>query len=445
MRSLAATVLRSTTTPWCCRARALRHDREAENALPPTNPFLRPRRGAPRPSRLTRLTCEEAVATIDANPPSGTRDYLPARSPREEAFATIREVFRRHGFDPLDTPAFERLEVLTGKYGEEGDQLIFKILRRGEHEATGRPTWRCATTSPCRWRGSRRATAPSCRPVQALPDRAGVAGRPARQGRFREFYQCDLDTVGSASLVADADDDRRRRRRARPRSGCPGFRCRSTTGRRWRALIEAYGVPAALEGDTLVALDKLDKIGVDGVPPSCVSGASRRGRRRAGRRPRGGRPPGARRRALASHRARGAHGARGDRPGASSWWARRPAVTVEHAPVLGAWPVLLHRPRLRGRARRSRRDHRRWRPLRRADRHVPGQDVPATGGSLGLERILLLLEHDRAGRRRDAPTCGRHGRRRRSRPTRCARLARGGRIAGSASTCTPARGGSASS
>ncbi|MEX0836195.1 MAG: ATP phosphoribosyltransferase regulatory subunit, partial [Nitriliruptor sp.] len=78
------------------------------------------------------------MATIDANPPSGTRDFLPAEvARRERAFATIRDVFRRHGFAPLDTPAFERLEVLTGKYGEEGDQLIFKILRRGEHEDTG--------------------------------------------------------------------------------------------------------------------------------------------------------------------------------------------------------------------------------------------------------------------------------------------------------------------
>src|SRR5690606_19337718 len=65
------------------------------------------------------------MATIDANPPSGTRDFLPDEvARRERAFRTIREVFAAHGFDPLDTPAFERLEVLTGKYGEEGDQRI---------------------------------------------------------------------------------------------------------------------------------------------------------------------------------------------------------------------------------------------------------------------------------------------------------------------------------
>src|SRR5713101_6462850 len=72
------------------------------------------------------------------DPPSGTRDFLAADvEARERAFATIRSVFARYGFEPLQTPAFERLDVLLGKYGEEGDKLIFKILRRGEHEATG--------------------------------------------------------------------------------------------------------------------------------------------------------------------------------------------------------------------------------------------------------------------------------------------------------------------
>ena len=56
---------------------------------------------------------------------------------REHAFAVIKSVFAGYGFEPLQTPAFERLDVLLGKYGDEGDKLVFKILRRGEHEATG--------------------------------------------------------------------------------------------------------------------------------------------------------------------------------------------------------------------------------------------------------------------------------------------------------------------
>src|SRR5580700_9832168 len=72
------------------------------------------------------------------DPPSGTRDFLAADiERREHAFGVIRAVADRYGFEPLQTPAFERLDVLLGKYGEESDKLIFKILRRGEHEATG--------------------------------------------------------------------------------------------------------------------------------------------------------------------------------------------------------------------------------------------------------------------------------------------------------------------
>ena len=72
------------------------------------------------------------------DPPSGTRDFLAADvERREHAFAAIRSAFARYGFEPLQTPAFERLDVLMGKYGDEGEKLIFKILRRGEHEASG--------------------------------------------------------------------------------------------------------------------------------------------------------------------------------------------------------------------------------------------------------------------------------------------------------------------
>ena len=72
------------------------------------------------------------------DPPSGTRDFL-ARDWefRERAFERIRSVFAQYGFEPLVTPSFERLDVLLGRYGDDGDKLIFKILRRGEHEETG--------------------------------------------------------------------------------------------------------------------------------------------------------------------------------------------------------------------------------------------------------------------------------------------------------------------
>ena len=75
---------------------------------------------------------------FNLSPPSGTRDFLPrALKARERILQKIRAVFERFGFLPLDTPAFERLDVLMGKYGDEGEKLIFKILKRGEKAATG--------------------------------------------------------------------------------------------------------------------------------------------------------------------------------------------------------------------------------------------------------------------------------------------------------------------
>ena len=141
------------------------------------------------------------------DPPSGTRDFLAAElEAREAAFGTIREVFGRYAFEPLQTPAFERLDVLMGKYGDEGDKLIFKILRRGEHEASGEADLALRYDM----------TVPLARVVAAYGSQLPTpykrytigpvwrADRPGK-GRYREFTQCDLDTVGSSSLLADAE------------------------------------------------------------------------------------------------------------------------------------------------------------------------------------------------------------------------------------------------
>ncbi len=206
------------------------------------------------------------MATIDPNPASGTRDFLPEEvMRREQAFATIRASFAAHGFDPLDTPAFERLEVLTGKYGEEGDQLIFKILRRGEHEASGETdlALRYDLTVPLARVAARYGSqlpTPFKR-YQIAP--VWRADRPGK-GRYREFFQCDVDTLGSDSLTADAATlvavtD------TLDALGLSGFRVQLNSRKALRGLVEAYGIPADAESDALTALDKLEKIGVDGV------------------------------------------------------------------------------------------------------------------------------------------------------------------------------------
>jgi histidyl-tRNA synthetase len=141
------------------------------------------------------------------DPPSGTRDFLAAEfEEREQAFGVIRAVFQRYGYEPLQTPAFERLDVLLGKYGDDSDKLVFKILRRGEHEASGEAdlALRYDLTVPlARVAAAYGSQLPSPYKRYAIGP-VWRADRPGR-GRFREFVQCDLDTLGSASVLADAE------------------------------------------------------------------------------------------------------------------------------------------------------------------------------------------------------------------------------------------------
>src|ERR1700730_15998121 len=144
---------------------------------------------------------------MSTKPPSGTRDFLRAEIKRREyVVGIVREVYERHGFEPLETPAFENIDTLLGKYGDEGNKLIFKILKRGEHEASGQTdlALRYDLTVPlARVVAQYQAKLPKFfKRYQIQP--VWRADRPAR-GRFREFYQCDIDAVGSTSLVVEAE------------------------------------------------------------------------------------------------------------------------------------------------------------------------------------------------------------------------------------------------
>jgi histidyl-tRNA synthetase len=343
------------------------------------------------------------MATIDANPPSGTRDFLPGEvTRRERAFAAIREAFQAHGFEPLDTPAFERLEVLTGKYGEEGDQLIFKILRRGEHEATGEAdlALRYDLTVPLARVAARYGS------QLAMPFKryhiAPVwrADRPGK-GRYREFFQCDVDTVGSDSLVADATTlaavaD------VLDRLGLSGFRIQLNSRSALRGLIEAYGVPEALEASALVALDKLDKVGAEGVaaelverevPSSAVDAL-------VGDLASGDLDARVRERLAATERGR-AGLAEVDE--VLRLVGEVPGGTLGYAPVLArglsyyTGPVfeVVHDGLDATIAAGGRYDG--------LIGMFQNQQVPATGGSLGMERILLLLEQQEDADARHGP------------------------------------------
>jgi histidyl-tRNA synthetase len=195
------------------------------------------------------------------DPPSGTRDFLAADvEQREHAFAVIRSVAARYGFEPLQTPAFERLDVLLGKYGDEGDKLVFKILRRGEHEASGEAdlALRYDMTVPL----ARVAAAYGSQlPVPYKRYAIGPVWRADRPGkdRYREFVQCDLDTLGSSSVLADAETlcaqyD------ALAELGLRDFRIQLNSRRVLAGLLEAFGVPAEIGTQVLISLDKLDKM-----------------------------------------------------------------------------------------------------------------------------------------------------------------------------------------
>ena len=194
------------------------------------------------------------------------RDFLPEDVRRREyVIGIVKRAYERYGFEPLDTPAVENLETLMGKYGEEGNQLIFKILKRGEHEKTGEAdlALRYDLTVPlARVIAHHQSRLPRLfKRYQIQP--VWRADRPAR-GRFREFYQCDVDSLGSTSPVVEAElcaavAD------VLTELGFSDFRIRLNHRQLLTSTLNVVGVPEALHGTALVAVDKMDKIGADGV------------------------------------------------------------------------------------------------------------------------------------------------------------------------------------
>jgi len=199
-------------------------------------------------------------------PPSGTRDFLPDEIRRRQyVIDVVRRVYERYGFEPLETPAFENIETLLGKYGEEGNKLIFKILRRGEHEASGVAdlALRYDLTVPlARVVAEYQSELPKFfKRYQIQP--VWRADRPAK-GRFREFFQCDIDSIGSTSPMVEVEQ-LSAVSEILTTLGFADFTIQLNHRALLRAMLEAAGIPDALHGEALVAIDKLDKIGRDGV------------------------------------------------------------------------------------------------------------------------------------------------------------------------------------
>ncbi|MBW8896447.1 MAG: ATP phosphoribosyltransferase regulatory subunit, partial [Acidobacteria bacterium] len=147
------------------------------------------------------------MASQQTRPARGMRDFLPEDVRRREyVIGIVSSVYQRYGFEPLETPSLENIETLMGKYGEEGNKLIFKVLRRGEHETSGETdlALRYDLTVPlARVIAEYRGQLPKFfKRYQIQP--VWRADRPAR-GRFREFFQCDVDAIGSRSMVVETE------------------------------------------------------------------------------------------------------------------------------------------------------------------------------------------------------------------------------------------------
>jgi histidyl-tRNA synthetase len=212
--------------------------------------------------------------------PKGARDFGPSEMVRRNyIFNCIKEVFEKHGYVPIETPAMENLDTLLGKYGEEGDKLLFKILNSGDFltglttDELQRSSYNALSLKLCEKGLRYDLTVPFARYVvqhqheiefpfkryQIQP--VWRADRP-QKGRYREFYQCDVDVIGSNSLLNEADllsiiDEVFKKLQLH-------VKIRLNNRKILAGIAEYIGEPDKIT-DITVAIDKLEKIGLDAV------------------------------------------------------------------------------------------------------------------------------------------------------------------------------------
>jgi len=221
------------------------------------------------------------MASIKPSLAKGTRDFSPVEmDKRNHIFNTLKSIFKKYGYSEIQTPSFENLNTLTGKYGDEGDKLIFKILNSGDYlSKVPEDIWNNKNSNKLIPHISEKAlrydlTVPFARYVVmhqndiALPFKrfqiqpVWRADRPQR-GRYREFYQCDVDVVGSDSLLNEAEFILIYQE-ALEKLGLKDFNIKLNNRKILSGIAEVVGKPSLIV-DMTVAIDKLDKIGLDGV------------------------------------------------------------------------------------------------------------------------------------------------------------------------------------
>lgn len=213
--------------------------------------------------------------------PKGTRDFSPEEMvKRNYIFDTIKAVFRKYGYQEIQTPSMENLDTLTGKYGDEGDKLIFKILNSGDFlakvdpEKLQTPNSKLLTADISEKALRYDLTVPFARYVVMHQNEISLpfkrfqiqpvwrADRPQR-GRYREFYQCDADVVGSDSLLNEAEFVLIYQE-VLSNLGLKDFSIKMNNRKILSGIAEVLGKPELII-DLTVAIDKLDKIGIEGV------------------------------------------------------------------------------------------------------------------------------------------------------------------------------------
>ena len=215
---------------------------------------------------------------IDNSPARGMRDLLPADvAVRDHVLESISAVYRRYGYQRIETPALENIERLQSGEGADNEKLIFQVLRRGLPPEVAAGTslrelvdlgLRYDLTVPLtRFYGNNHASLPMpFRSLQVGP--VWRADRPQR-GRYRQFYQCDIDMIGEPSVLAEAELIEATSE-ALAAIGLTGTTIRLSDRRFLAALAADCGVPAEAQDTFFITVDKLDKIGWDGVRAELV-------------------------------------------------------------------------------------------------------------------------------------------------------------------------------
>jgi len=207
-------------------------------------------------------------------PPRGMRDFLPAeKARRERVLQTIRSVYRAHGFDEIETPVVEDSSRLHAGLGGDNEKLAFAVMKRGlttDDLATAATPLELAdlglrfdlTVPLARFYASHRGQLPGVfRAIQIAP--VWRAERP-QKGRYRQFVQCDIDIIGEPGVLAEAELITATAATLHS-LGVPGCSIRVNDRRLLTAWLAAFDVPETLRPAALISMDKLDKIGLDGV------------------------------------------------------------------------------------------------------------------------------------------------------------------------------------